>query len=362
MSSVTATFEIRGSTVFFYGSWTLLQVKSYIKDIPKLDVNENTKLNVDGKGISDIDGSGAWVILNIIKERSDFNKYNNFSNSHLEILKHISKNETNTYISGRSSKGFIRFIDYKLKKILLFTHFLGEVFINSIQYVLTRSKINLTRNIFSVIQDAGIRAMPIIAILSFLIGIVLSYQVALQLKYYGADIYIVDFIGIAMLREFSPLLTAIIVSGRTGSSFAALIGIMKINQEIDVLKVGGISPYQMIIIPRIIGLMIILPLLTFWSDIFGVLGSMFMTNYFTDINYIEFISRFTTKVKLSNYIIGLSKAPFFALTIAMVGCFHGFQVHGNANSVGHNTTKSVVNSIFLIILIDAIFSVTFSWK
>jgi len=163
-----------------------------------------------------------------------------------------------------------------------------------------------------------------------------------------------------VLREFAPLITAIMVSGRTGSAFTASIGMMKLNQEIDALDTMGVTPAELLLLPRIIGLLIALPLLTMWADIFGVLGGMVMSNNMLGITWYDFLHRFQRVVSLKSFLIGIGKAPVFALLIASIGCFEGMQVKYSADSVGQNTTRSVVAAIFFIIVADAAFSIILS--
>ena len=181
-----------------------------------------------------------------------------------------------------------------------------------------------------------------------------------QLRMYSADIFIVNLLGLSILREFGPLLTAIMVGGRTGSAFTAQLGMMKVNHEIDALTTMGITPTEILLIPRIAGLFIVVPLLTIWADIFGIMGGMMMAQHMLDISWHDFIMRFQREIPLRSLIIGLCKAPVFALIIASVGCFEGMKVSGSAESVGVRTTRSVVLSIMLIIIFDGIVSVLLS--
>jgi phospholipid/cholesterol/gamma-HCH transport system permease protein len=182
-----------------------------------------------------------------------------------------------------------------------------------------------------------------------------------QLSHYGANIFVVDLLGIALLREFAPLLTAIIMAGRTGSAYTAQLGTMKLNQEFDALQTMGLSPMHMLVLPKIVALLIALPLLTVVADFVGVLGGMIMAKSMLQVSFIDFLSRFSEVVSLKNYVIGLIKTPVFALLIATIGCYQGFQVHASATSVGQRTTTSVVQSIFAIIAADAAFSILFSY-
>lgn len=245
------------------------------------------------------------------------------------------------------------------KEFYQFINFIGQLFFESLRAFINPKHWHWN-TLASVINSTGTSALPIIALLSFMIGIVISYQMGNQLRNYGANIFIVDLLGLSVLREFGPLLTAILISGRTGSAFTAQIGIMKINQEIDALYTMGISPVGLLIIPRVLSLLIVLPLLTIWADIFGVLGGMLMAQNILGISWHEFLHQFEIRIPLRALIIGLGKAPLFALVIASVGCFQGMKVYGSAEDAGARTTRSVVITIFLIIIIDAILSVIFS--
>jgi len=217
------------------------------------------------------------------------------------------------------------------------------------------------RSILYNLQTAGVAALPITGLLSFLLGIVIAYQGAEQLRRVGANIYIADLVGLSMVRELSPLITAIIVAGRSGSAYAAQIGTMKVTEEIDALRTIGIGPLDLLVLPKVLALVIALPLLTVYTDIMGVLGGMVMARAQLDVGFATFIDRLDDAVSLTSFLIGIGKAPVFAVIIALVGCYQGFQVNGSAESVGRQTTVSVVQSIFLVILVDALFSIVFSW-
>lgn len=216
-------------------------------------------------------------------------------------------------------------------------------------------------SIISNISSTGIQALPILALLSFLIGVVLAYQMGLQLETYGANNFISYLCGMAIFREFAPLITAIIVAGRTSSAFTAQIGSMKINQEIDALQMMGLSPTEYLVIPKVLALLLVFPLIIFWSDIFSLLGSMIMAKFMLDVGYFDFLTRIQNTVGLKQLLLGLYKAPAFAILIALVGCHQGFLVSFSADSVGKQTTKSVVQALFLIIVADAIYSIIYSW-
>jgi phospholipid/cholesterol/gamma-HCH transport system permease protein len=216
------------------------------------------------------------------------------------------------------------------------------------------------RQILRAIQIDGFNALPIIGLTSFLLGIVVAYQGADQLRNYGASIFVVDLVGFSMLREFAPLITAIIVAGRSGSAYAAQIGTMAVTEEIDALHTLGIAPIDLLVLPKMLVLLVALPLLTVFADLTGVGGGMLMARMQLGISYTEFIDRFDLAIKLASFLIGVGKALVFAVIIVVIGCFQGFRTHGGADSVGRQTTRSVVQAIFLVIVADALFSVVFS--
>jgi phospholipid/cholesterol/gamma-HCH transport system permease protein len=210
------------------------------------------------------------------------------------------------------------------------------------------------------LRGGGFDALPIVGTLSFLLGIVVAYQGAGQLRQYGANIFVADLVGLSMLREFAPLMTAIIIAGRSGSAYAAQIGTMEVTQEIDAMRTIGIAPLEMLVLPKLLALVIALPLLTVFADVLGVAGGMLMARAQLGVGFDEFLERFSKAVSTTSYLVGLGKAPVFAAIIVLVGCFQGFRTRGGADSVGLQTTRAVVQSIFLVIVADALFSVAFS--
>lgn len=211
------------------------------------------------------------------------------------------------------------------------------------------------------IRTAGFDALPIVGLLAFLLGIVVAYQAATQLRKYGADVFVADLVGLSMLREFAPLVTAIIVAGRSGSAYAAQIGTMSVTEEIDAMRTIGIAPIELLVLPKVIALMIALPLLTVFADVLGVFGGMVMARAQLGMGFDSFLDRINDSVSVTAYMLGIGKAPVFAAIIAMVGCFQGFRTHGGPDSVGRHTTRSVVQSIFLVIVADSLFSIVFSF-
>jgi phospholipid/cholesterol/gamma-HCH transport system permease protein len=208
--------------------------------------------------------------------------------------------------------------------------------------------------------EAGHRALGIVGLLSFLLGIVIAYQGGMQLRQYGASLFVADLVGLSMVRELAPLITAIIVAGRTGSAYTAQIGTMQVTEEVDALRSMGIPPMDLLVLPKLLSLVVALPLLTVFADIMGVLGGMVMSSVQLDIAFSTYIDRLGVAVSVDSFLVGVGKAPVFAAIIATIGCYQGFQVVGSAESVGRRTTMSVVQSILAVIVVDAAFSVAFS--
>lgn len=320
----------------------------------------------NGAGIKKFDSAGACLLIDWqhrLEKKHLHVSYENFTTEHHTLLAIIEKElpKEKNIPEIKSLPMVARAGKNTLNQLDEFCNYLA--FIGQLSYEALRTfnpkHIRIT-SLTSVIYHNGYAALPIIGLLSFMIGVVITYQMGLQLKNYGANIYIVDLLGISVLREFGPLLTAIMIAGRTGSSYTAQLGMMKLNQEIDALNTMGVTPAELLLLPRIAGLVIALPLLTMWSDIFGVMGGMVMSNNMLSITWHDFLNRFPNVVPLRALLIGLGKAPIFALIIASIGCYQGVQVKGSAESVGQNTTRSVVLAIFFIIVADAIFSVIFS--
>lgn len=210
------------------------------------------------------------------------------------------------------------------------------------------------------IQRTGVSALPIVGLLSFLVGIVIAYQGAEQLRYFGAEIFTVNLLGIGYLRELGVLMTSIIVAGRSGSAFTAEIGTMRVNEEVDAMTTIGLDPIEVLVLPRLAALVVVLPLLTFYANMTGLIGGAIICDTALGIPLPLFLQQLRIAIVGWTFWLGILKAPFFALCIALIGCREGLRVSRSAESVGRLTTLSVVESIFLVIVIDAAFSILFS--
>jgi phospholipid/cholesterol/gamma-HCH transport system permease protein len=246
-----------------------------------------------------------------------------------------------------------------MRRAYSITGFFGLVILTFIQLLRHPRRLRLPATIVQM-ERTGLDALPIVGLLSFLIGVVLAYQGADQLRRFGAEIYTVNLLGVAVLREMGVLLTAIIIAGRSGSAFTAQIGTMQVNEEIDALRTLGLDPIEVLVVPRILGLVLTLPLLAVYADFMGLLGGCLMSLATLNIQIPTFLDQLQGAIGLWTFWVGIIKAPIFAMVIALVGCYEGFNVERSADSVGRLTTQSVVEAIFLVIVADSAFSILFS--
>jgi phospholipid/cholesterol/gamma-HCH transport system permease protein len=282
------------------------------------------------------------------------------------ILEEVSRIPPETPVRAREGSPLIAIVDHVGastiglgRDAVELVNFLGLIVTRLGRLIARPSHLRVTSLVVHM-EETGLKALPIVGLLSFLIGVVLAYQGADQLRQFGAEIFVVNLLGISILRELGILITAIIVAGRSGSAFTAQIGTMKVNQEIDALQTLGLDPVDVLVLPRILALMVTLPLLAFYADLVGLAGGAVMAWAMLDIPFGTFMRQLQSAVSVTHFWIGLLKAPVFAFTIAMVGCLSGMKVTGSAESVGRLTTSSVVKSIFLVIVLDALFSIAFA--
>jgi phospholipid/cholesterol/gamma-HCH transport system permease protein len=209
------------------------------------------------------------------------------------------------------------------------------------------------------VAETGINALPIVGLMAVMISVVIGYQGVAQLRPYGGEDFTINLVAVSMLREMGVLITAIMVAGRSGSAFTAEIGVMMARDEVDALKVMGMDPMAVLVVPRLIGLVITLPLLTFFSDVMGLVGGSLISLALLDVSPLQYVDRVRHAVDVSDLFVGLIKAPIFGFLIAIIGCMHGLRVRGSAESVGKETTRAVVKAIFIVIVLDALFSILF---
>lgn len=343
------------------GKWTLHTIAHVARELEKLHP-EGAAVLWDIDAVSDIDSAGIALFelsIRTFEGAGSSSKFIN-ANENQTKLRHLlyphplqesppPKNPLWLYTLGENTYRYLHGAG-------AFLAFMGEAFVLLFFTLRHPSRIRW-RSIGAHILAAGAEALPIVALSAFLIGVVVAYQSIVQLQKFGADIFIVDMIGISLTRELAPLITAVVVAGRSGSAFTAQIGAMKITQEIDAMKTMGFDPFTFLVWPRVLALMIAMPLLIFVADMVGIFGGMVIANTQSHLGFGEFTRRLQDALALKHYLIGIFKGPFFAYLIAFASTYRGFQISMNAESIGRYTTMSVVNAIFLVIACDALFSV-----
>ncbi|MEW9854180.1 ABC transporter permease [Novosphingobium sp. M1R2S20] len=331
----------------------------------KLDaVDASTFRRIDMSGVSDIDTTGAWLIQRFAREhqaeivgQSDQTRRLFAAIGELEsekaeieqspgIMTRTFSDVGGVIISWR--EGFVRMLD-----------FLGDTIVSMAAVLRHPSRLRGTAMVHHM-QYIGINSLWIIGLMSFLIGIVIAQQGAVQLAQFGAEIYTINLTGRLSMRELGILMTAIMVAGRSGSAFAAQIGTMKLTEEVDAMRTIGVSPMEALVVPRVFASVLMMPLLGFYSAVIAIIGGAFISNFALDIPFFTFLQRTQEVVPITDVWIALIKAPVFALIVSLAGCYQGMQVKGSAEEVGLRTTQAVVTAIFTVIVLDAFFAIFFT--
>lgn len=357
-----------GRTLAVGGAWTIAESARLDRELGGLALGKD--IAIDASKLSRLDSAGAWLLLRTRRAvEAAGGKVSSFNLPKLyePLLDSLDQHQKSEAPKSRIPKGW-RGRLYKIGRATVHAGhqayeilgYLGRVTVETGE-AFARPKSNLRiAAIFHQVEETGINALPIVGLLAFLIGIVLAYQGADQLKRFGAEVFTINLLGVGVLREIGGLITAIIVAGRSGSAFTAQIGTMRVNEEIDAMQTMGLNTVDTLVLPRIIGLVIALPLLTFYANMMAILGGAMMCYFDLGITIPVFLRQLQQAVNVDTFMVGMIKAPVFAFVIALVGCYEGFQVERNAASVGQLTTRSVVEGIFLVIVLDAAFSIMFS--
>ena len=321
-------------------------------------------LVLDLSGVEKMDTVGAWVIYRAIRDRGA--KVVGAKGDVDALLQRAPEYDRPTQVRPDERPGHLRVLEElggwvvdAGKTMVGLVAFLGAVLIGFYDVIRHPKRIRLTA-VISRFDVVGVRALGIIGLMSFLIGIVVGQQGAVQLEQFGAEIYTINLIGRITVRELGTLMTAIMVAGRSGSAFAAQIGTMKITEEIDAMRTIGVSPIEALVLPRMIAAVVMMPLLSFYAMVMSLLGGGIYVWVDLGIPPLTFIQRLQEVTPLRDLWVGLIKAPVFGFIIALTGCFQGMLVQGNSEEVGTKTTAAVVQAIFLVIVIDAVFAVFFS--
>lgn len=321
-------------------------------------------VEIDAQAVSRLDVTAAWFVyqqVQVWQQQGREVRFMHFPAEYLAYFTGKEEGECHTPLAEfRRSVWHSPFLAlFRLWQVLRsFITFFGHS-LAALSTSLFSPNLFRFRSVFHHVFTTGISAIPIVALIACLISIVITYQGGGQLRDLGAEIYTVDMVTISVLRELGVLLTAIMVAGRSGSAFAAEIGLMKTNQEVDALLVMGKDPFLILVVPRLVALVIALPLLTILADMVALAAAALICSTILDISFIQFFSHIEANIEFRTFAAGLIKAPFFAVVIALIGCWQGMRVSGSSASLGEHTTKAVVDSIFLVLLLDALFSILF---
>lgn len=346
------------------GHWGLARLAEIQASLNGLPALAGRPLQIQGGELQALDSAAAMLLIQGLQARGVVwadALLQNFARRHLELLTLVAERlqlpveplvtrkgwltrlgelAMAALAGGRSMLAFIGHVGQALGEVLLHP---------------TRLR---PRELFTQLEVVGLEALVIVGLMTFLVGLVFAHLLATQIEKFGANIFVVDGVALALTRELAPLLTAVLVAGRSGAAFTAQIGAMKVTEELDAITTLGLSPYQVLVLPRLLAIVMVMPLLTFFGDLTGLLGSALIASQQLDITFFTFFGRLKDVLALKSLFYGLYKAPVFAVAIALIACRNGFAVTRDARSVGERTTRTVVQSLVAVILINAAFAVT----
>src|SRR5215469_10861428 len=365
------------------GEWGIREFADVEAQLDAVDLQSGGQLRIDASGIKSLELSGAWALHEFVQRARTAGVTVAFRGEPPDQLRLLDKTlqdaateaaEAEPAIAAASHDSAVTLAPVGPHAPLLTAvgrhtvgawrdtleglAVLGRVILTMLGSFTSFKRlrpISIARHVY----DTGITAIPITALIAFLIAVIIAYMSAQQLRGLGVDIYVVDLVTIGVLRELGVLLTSVIVAGRSGSAFAAELGSMKLNEEVDALIATGADPYELLVLPRVLGLVIALPLLTVIADLIGLAGGALLCRYLLDMPLTQYVNRVDEAISSTTFWVGIWKAPVFALLISLAGCYRGMQVRGSARELGHMVTVAVVQALFLVILADALFAVLF---
>jgi len=362
-------------TLILHGIWRSHSISAVETEVRRLENLEAQQLIIDVSAITTLDTSGAWVIErlgNRFSRRGIAVTLVGVRPSWQALLQAVAASRLHEVPTTPSTPpprildNIIRFFDWLGRRVvnigqdfLMAMHILGATIMGIWPKAGRRNGLNLA-SIITQMDRMGVGAMPIIVLMSFIVGAIIAQQGAFQLRYFGGELFVVDLVGILVFRELGVLMTAIMIAGRSGSAITAEIGSMKMREEVDALTVMGLNPVVVLVLPRLIALSLILPFLTILADLAAIVGAALVALIYSGIPLDAFMSRLNDAVSISTYLAGLIKAPFMALIIGIIAAVEGMKVKGSAESLGRRVTSSVVKSIFVVIVIDGFFAIFYA--
>ncbi|MCD9005803.1 ABC transporter permease [Luteimonas sp. XNQY3] len=350
-----------GGSLRLHGHWTL----AHAGDIETvLRAHEAPAGDVDATGVDRLDSVGVLQLLRFAEKRGlDFSTFRFRDDHHalVEAIEDVADDRPKKKRDYGVYAALARFgetMHDNWREVVALVSFLGETLLKLGRLLVSPRRFRLTSTVHHM-EQVGLDAVPLVALLSFLVGAVIAFLGSTVLAEFGATIFVVELVSIAFLREFGVLLTAILLAGRTASAFTAQIGAMVSREEVDAIRTLGLDPVDLLVIPRVVALMVMLPLLTFIAMIAGLVGGLTVGAFSLDIPPQAYMARMYETMNVRHFFVGMSKAPIFALVIGLIGCLEGLQVKGTAQSVGERTTSSVVQTISLVIVFDAFAAIWF---
>jgi phospholipid/cholesterol/gamma-HCH transport system permease protein len=358
--------EDDANVLLLSGAWRLPQAAAIAEALRGLSLRAPARTIVDGSRLEALDTAAGFVLLRHLSALGcsvGSLETRGFDPRHQRLLALVQERMSTPPAAVRSAHlGLVQSIGAAAltigRQLRTHTAFLGEVTLQLLA-LLRRPWLLRPRETVSQFQAVCIDAIPIVALINFLVGVVIAYVLGVQAQRYGANLFVADGIGLAMCRELSPILCSVLVAGRSGAAFTAQIGTMEVEEEVDAISTLGLSPQQILVIPRVLALMVAMPLLVFVGDVAGILGGLLVGTWQLDIAPQVFIDRVHGVLDLPHVLVGLGKAPVFALFVALIACRMGLSVSRDARSIGEHTTSTVVQCIVWVIVIDALFAVMF---
>jgi len=355
-------------TLRLQGDWTIAQAAEIERELQSATPSGG-QVRIDCSELKSLDLAAAWLIrrhLQAFEEQGAKVEFQGQRPSHFKFIEEMKEESGEEKPAATPANEPLRsamisvgkFWVEQNERLRSALEFYGRVMLHTLTAFSSIKRLRLA-SVARQVYETGVQAIPIVALIAFLITLVIAYIGAQQLEDFGAEIYTVDLVTVGVLREMGVLLTAIIVAGRSGSAFAAEIGVMKLNDEVDALKSIGMNPYEVLVVPRVLGLVIALPLLTILADAMGLAGGALLCSLLLDISYPQFIARVQDALAPTTFWAGFIKAPAFAVLIAMTGTYRGMQVRDSSRELGRLTTVAVVQSIFLVIFANAIFAIIY---
>ncbi len=359
--------ELNGSALTFSGDWTLANYTTLARLVEQVQRNNLSNVSLEVSQLGRVDTAGASLLVKLAGSTALVQalRVSDLGTEQTALITTVASAMEATEHPAPKSNPILAFLASTGEKVTavarlawLLAGFIGET-LATLFYILPRPSRWRFTPFVAAVHDTGLNALPIVALLTFLVGAVVAFLGATVLQDFGATIYTVNLVAFSFLREFGVLLAAILLAGRTASSFTAHIGAMKVNEELDAIRTLGLNPVELLVVPKVLAMMVSLPVLTFVGMISGMIGGAVVCAITLEIPPSQYMAIAERDIGLTHFLVGIGKAPVFAFLIAVIGCLEGFKVSGSAQSVGEHTTSSVVQSIFMVILLDSIAALFF---